>query len=523
MPKEEFFSKLKIKDYNNELEIALEQKDFSEEAKNLLLGMLYKLEASYEDYSKVKRIVETKKEYIENLIQNIKNNCAQITLIKPQSESSNKLEKNNAKFIINKEEKKIEVFPNEKYMLYAIYRISEEEILINDKYYIIKNSLSKFLNIGNSINNVEVIRDFNGWSWSTIISEIEDVNYNILFQNLQMLVGQKFIKDWIQNKEYVIDYIENLSIKLEENYNKEFSNKFLKILYKIIILIYIQENEIEKKKIENRAKLWNEELDKLSNKAKFLEDLSKQKKSILKRIEKLDKIASDKKLLEKEYVSRNNKLDDNQKIFSINYLVDIINKERQDLLEKLEKCNREMDPKIFIKKEKELKNNIKFIEYLNFENIDIQKEIIELQKAFIDCLRIRIQKIDNKKEILNLIYIVRYYNFIAIKNNMYIKDVKKLKIKIENLEKALLKKAYELKVINKFAEDDDINFIILQNIFQLRTMDFENIEIEIKINEIGFIVNYYDLESIEKNIVIDTEKKAKEIGIKLNKRIKLFA
>ena len=40
--KEEFFSK--FKDYNKELEKILETKDFSEDTKNLLLSMFYKLE-----------------------------------------------------------------------------------------------------------------------------------------------------------------------------------------------------------------------------------------------------------------------------------------------------------------------------------------------------------------------------------------------------------------------------------------------------------------------------------------------
>ena len=51
--KEDFFSK--FKDYNKELEKILEYKDFSQDAKNLLLSVFYKLEISYADYFLVKR------------------------------------------------------------------------------------------------------------------------------------------------------------------------------------------------------------------------------------------------------------------------------------------------------------------------------------------------------------------------------------------------------------------------------------------------------------------------------------
>ena len=62
--KEEIFSK--FKDYNKELEKILEKKDFSKDTKNLLLSMFYKLDISYNDYSKVKRNTKTKAEYLEN-------------------------------------------------------------------------------------------------------------------------------------------------------------------------------------------------------------------------------------------------------------------------------------------------------------------------------------------------------------------------------------------------------------------------------------------------------------------------
>ena len=69
--KEEFFSK--FKDYNKELEKILEKKDFSKDTKNLLLSMFYKIEMSYNDYFTVKRKTISKQEYLENILNNVKN------------------------------------------------------------------------------------------------------------------------------------------------------------------------------------------------------------------------------------------------------------------------------------------------------------------------------------------------------------------------------------------------------------------------------------------------------------------
>ena len=68
-----FLEKIVKKDYNNELEAILEKKYFNEDVKSILLNILYKIETAYKDYKKVKQDTETKDEYIEKIIDIIKN------------------------------------------------------------------------------------------------------------------------------------------------------------------------------------------------------------------------------------------------------------------------------------------------------------------------------------------------------------------------------------------------------------------------------------------------------------------
>lgn len=72
LEKEKIIQKLKIKDYNEELEETLDKKTFSKDVKNLLSSMLYKVENSYEDYKKTKGEVGSKKELLEEIIEIIR-------------------------------------------------------------------------------------------------------------------------------------------------------------------------------------------------------------------------------------------------------------------------------------------------------------------------------------------------------------------------------------------------------------------------------------------------------------------
>ena len=190
---DKFIGKIVKKDYNNELEKVLEKKYFNENVKNILLNILYKIETAYKDYEKVKQDVETKEEFIENIIRNIRNNCETIKLVQPNSEESKII--GNKTFLVEKNKKRIICYPIERKLLYCISKISKKEKIIKDEYFLINQTLSDLINVGNNINTVEVIRDFNGYSWTTIPREIESIKHNLVYQNLRMILGNEFINN----------------------------------------------------------------------------------------------------------------------------------------------------------------------------------------------------------------------------------------------------------------------------------------------------------------------------------------
>ena len=121
------------KDNNQELEKILEQKKIDEQAKNLLQGILYKIEVSYKDYQKVKAKKKTEEKYVEELIENIDKRCSQINVVKPSqkladTDIQNQLEEK--KYYVGEE---IVSYPIEEKILYAIEKKASYSKILNNQ------------------------------------------------------------------------------------------------------------------------------------------------------------------------------------------------------------------------------------------------------------------------------------------------------------------------------------------------------------------------------------------------------
>ena len=126
------------KDYNNDLEKILSKKDFSEEVKNSLLSMFYKIENGYNDYNVIKRETFDKKEYIEKLINIIEKDCDKIEFV-----NKNNLEK------VDKDKKEIRCLPIEERILYSLAKIQKRNIVVKYIDESIEEAFSTMLNTGN--------------------------------------------------------------------------------------------------------------------------------------------------------------------------------------------------------------------------------------------------------------------------------------------------------------------------------------------------------------------------------------
>lgn len=522
--KDNFFEKMIKKNYNNELEKILEEKNFEENAKNLLLNILYKIETSYKDYEIVKRNVMPKDKYIENIISIISNKCNEIEIINPSSEKSKILE--NKTFLIDSKKNKIICFPIERKLLYCISKINKNEEIIKEKYFLIYKTLSNMINIGNNINTVEPLRDFNGFSWTTISREIESIYHNIIYQNLRILVGYEFMDNWINNKEYIIDYMELFIDKLANLYGKENQENLITLLSSLSILLSIKFDEKQRQDIIEIKQDVEDRLLNIQDRELFVLTINKEKKVLDNKIKKIDTIINDKQLLQNEYIKRNEKLQLENKIFSMRVLKKIMLEERDALILKLEELNNILNPQKFLIYKQELETKEKYLKIVDSNNIelDIQNLIIKIQKSFLNCFMINIEKIETKSELIDLIYQFRYYMMIPYNENNVIGRLDLLKESISSIQRILINKAIEFKLINSFSQKKDVNYIILKNIFYVRIIQLEDLYINIQKDKNELYIQLFDENMFEEKIIIDKTDNidVDKLEVKLNKKIKIF-
>ena len=546
----------KIMNYNNLLENILEKKAFSEEAKNLLLSMLYKIETAYQDYRTVKRNAMSKERFLQELLNTIEYLCQEIEFVKPMTKQSKLLQ--GKRFFIEGE--KIICYQNEISLLQALLALAEENIEISNKYDFFAPSIIHCLQQAFLVNDSEVIRDFNGFSWDILVRDIENLYRNIVYQNMLILLGNKFIEDWLNknnhpeafeeeqeeeifipinnilsNKKFEniydenekVDYIEKMKMLMTDFYGEKNTNQWMSQLLKTVIAIYGNENEEEKEKIIVKKQEYEKQLAFMQDKRKYISEKTEEKKKIVKRIGKIDELINNNTLLKQEYVLQNSKLPNEKKFFSISHFADKLEKERKTCLKTIQEINQSIEPEGFSKLKTELQNQVKFYQSMQIAEegkTDVQRLVLILQKIFLSCFTEKVKKAENKKEMIEYIYEFRYYLRLPIgkiENYHWLYEEKKLAKTIEAIEKLIIHRAIQLKVLNSFSEDKNLNDIILKNIFTSKIIQLEKMQILLKYDKGILDIEVYD-ENVHEVTVKHELKEKTELNVKLKKKIKIF-
>ncbi len=521
---DKFLDKIVRKDYKNQLEKVLEKKYFEENAKSLLLSILYKIEAAYKDYELVKRDVETKEEFIQNIINTIENNCTDIKLVKPYSEESTII--GNRTFLVEKKAKRIICYPIERKLLYAIAKISKKDTIIKNQYFIIDKTLSNLINVGNNINTVEVLRDFNGYSWTTTSREIESLHYNVVYQILRILLGHNFLIEWINNKEFIMDYFEFFKNTIEKKYGRKNQRAIVDTISRLSILLEIKLNKKSEKELKRLKEQIEKRLQDMQDNKTFIENITEEKRKLTEQIKNIDETINDRNRLQEEYETRNQTLPMDKKIFSVRILSNMMEQDRDEKIKRIDKLNQLLNPKKFVKYKKELEEKKKYVELVETEDIDktIKKLMLKLQKTFLSCYCEKIEKVKNKPEMINLIYQFRYYCMLPYELNEYIYEVKDIQKDIQRVGIMLINKANELKVINIFSKNENINYMILKNIFFTRIINLEELYIKITKEKNQYYIQLFDENIIEEKIKINEEQELtkKDFKVRINKKSRVF-
>ncbi len=506
MKKEKIISKFNIKNYSNQLEKVLAKKPFSENTKNLLLDMLYKIENSYEDYNDVKRDIRTRGEILEEIIEIIEHDCKDLQILKEKKSG------------VLRSEGKIATYPNTRKVLYELYQLKQKQFIIDSKYSVIKKSLESTLNQGYSINGSEIIRDFDGWAWNIQYDEIENKINNFLYQSLMLLVGNDFLCEWKNNEDKTADYIEKLIQKLESKYKKEKAEELTRTLFEISVINYAEAHADEKATL---IKLWKEVEEEHTTYIKkiYLKNLTEEKKNLIGKIQEIDEITNNNQLLKQEFVKRNAKLGSTEQIFSLSNLADIMQEEKNELTKKLDVCNEKLDPVNYSNLKNTAESKLRILDEINLSE-DTRKvfyaKVKEMIKLVAESLKIDADNFQEKEDLIETIYKIRYFKSIPIIKNKKIQDV----INFSELEKYLITKACNEKVLNTISNDTKENYDITKIIFKTDIIKLEKIQVKLKrITEAVNTIEYYDEENKCTSIDIEQPEKL-NIGIR---KAKIFA
>ena len=517
--KKKLLDKFIKKDYNNELEEVLSQKSYEEDVKNLLLDILYKIENAYDDYKIVKRNVLSKEEYIQNIINIIKNKCNSIKFIKRDYNNSE-----NRTFFIDYEKKEIKCYPIEQKLLYALSKIQKKDDILRTDEEILNKAFTTMLNVGNNINTVEPLRDFNGFSWNISVNEIGNLYYNLIYQDLIFLIGNKFLEEWANNNDSIIDYMTLFQSELEKRYGNNISKNIITILKKLAILLELSINPDIKRELQMKKEDVEEQLYEMKDKEKYLENISKEKKQIEKQIRKIDIMINDKKLLHEEYQRRNEHLPLNEKIFSTRVLSNKLKKEREIKLERIKQCNICMNPKNFKKLYDKLLNEYEYLSVVDEDNLKeiTLNTIVSLQKEVLRSFKIKIFDCKNKSDFMNILHEFRYYFLIPVTTEEDVSTMKKLDRLKTIVAKEFLKKAKELKIMNRVLKEEKNEVEILKKVFSLQIISLEDVYFNISKVDDVFYIQFYDENIVDEKFIINLDLKKEDFLVRLNKKTKLF-
>lgn len=484
----------KFKDYSKELEKILTNKPYTKTAKNLLLNMFYKIENAYEDYRKVKVEVPTKKDFLQELLDIIYKDCKDIEFIKPTLET---------KIIKNK----IITYQNELSLLEQIYKINSNKFNIKTQNPIVEIELSYLLNNGEQTNKSEVIRDFDGWSWNTL------ENNNDFYVSSLVYIGMLYILGYDNLNENKTSKIETIESVLKEKYKTALAEQIIKNISQISVILHIKNNPDKKDEILKLKDNLKNEYELINNKKQYIDTITKEKKKCIVESEKIDKYLNNDLLLKKEYIRQNERLPQEERVFSLSDFSDKVQKQKDELFVKIGELSKKIKPENYILEKNRIEKEFNFYNEIDLERIELNSFVDEFVSLVLKTIIKNINESTQKKDIIESIYKIRYLNLLKIENTTIGSKYKK---QVNKTQKNLITLGCNLKVLTIFSKDVEENYSIYKNIFETRVIDLESMRIEINKDKSIII---YDDEAIERK---KTYNSFKDLIVKYNKKYKIF-
>ena len=242
----------------------------------------------------------------------------------------------------------------------------------------------------------------------------------------------------------------------------------------------------------------------------------------MKTVSKIENILKSESLILKKYNNAKIK----QKYNDIDEYKKSLNNMRKNKIEEINRNNNLINPFEYVKRKKNIEKEVqclKDIEILLKKDKAVYKALIQLQRQVISCLYKKIEVYDLKKELINLIYEMRYYNFLPVENEKKIKDIKELELDLRSIQKKLTNKLCENKAVDIFAKDYNINYNIVKYIFVAKLTSINKLQVLLKYQNQKLFLSYYDEKVLEDEEKINfSEDDLGELNKKMNKKMRII-
>ena len=208
----------------------------------------------------------------------------------------------------------------------------------------------------------------------------------------------------------------------------------------------------------------------------------------------------------------------NHRIFSLSDLSEILENERKELIDNLNKCSKKMEPLNFIKTKTEIENKLVLLKELELKKQNkeiLSTKVNELLNLVCKAIKIQIDNAEEKEEIIRLVYVIRYFGLIYISEKEQVKD----KIDINLIQKLIITKACKQRIITIFSKNIKENYTIIKNILQTDIIELEKMYLRFNTKTNKTILEIYDEENMYNTLEIPN---IEEPNVKQNKKIKVF-
>ena len=488
-------------DYNLILENVLEEKKFSANIKSLLLSMIYKIETSYSDYMKVKKIAKTKDAFLSEIISNVAEYFEMVKIVEPDSKEAKILRKYNVLAITNEAEKSVLAYPTESSLLYAISDIKPKYYYIEN--YIFKKELQELLVEGNNLNTLEVLEDFTGWSWNPKSSIDKNYIANIVYQNLIMMFGLEYLDNCRNSQTTDYDIVNALRKNCKEYYNN------------LTEVIYLK---CKNKKLEKILQKKVLELKDFSDIEKLTEKTNAKKDALNKKIEKIDNLLNNESSLKKSFVLKNTKLPDDKKIKDIKSYIKILEKEKKNILNQLEELKKYQNQKSL----NSYKQKYDLYKGLLDSKKTLEEAFIDLQMSFIKILYKKSNEIKSREEFIDLIYKIRYYRNIFVSKNKSIKDFNILESSLNKIYRKLITSGTQKAYMRMMSYNILLNAKIIIGCLDSKSMELENLKASVDILRNTFLIEVFENKIFEKRFNFESKIENPDLTVKRKKPVRVF-